>query len=928
MNEKQQQLTFDKGITNVPSDAICSDNALAECIGMVYEDGEHRVIQNPALFATGAPKIVFVHMFNEQSRFITYESNEVKWGIVNEGAYDHKGNVMNVNGTPSVTAIGKVLIVNDDDGMHFFLWKDNAYTDYSTDMPEIFLNMWLDPSKEIDPHDNPIHIVTGQTFLEDYITESSVTNIINFNLPTDKEKHDGWQNAVIGAITEKINTLHKLGAFCFPFWVRYGIVMYDNSVTHLSAPILVMPSVLHGAYMDHTNADGENEVPSRDVPPFSVISFYFKPDVAFGFLRAQLSQDAVNTLNDWKDIVSGIRIYVSEEVKPFELEGVWDFFNVVKEENTTILRDSVCMREWSTGLLPVPASSWHSYSSKRRYDDEDQPIVNNLTTFVMPQQKTEEKIRKELIDNSVFYKLFDIDITEISTNTIVAEDKFGKNFLLNLTTQEILENDDYFSHAKTKADYMFPYNGRLNIAGIKRIPFEGAHQFMLCETISTYDFTIRVYIDVDGEEIIASHTVTNCKPMLGKYFYYPDPRAKKAEVYMKDNNVYKLLYTFTLKEHPGLNGAYYFEGFPNADDKGFDSVLGYYDNCYPQLQDVTLPSYDQKAENLSNTVQTSEVNNPFLFLAKGTFKIGVGTITAMSTVTHALSQGQFGAFPLLVFADSGVWAATLNSEGYFTKVDPLSREVCNNTDSVVQTDNSVFFSSEKGLMCISQTGVVCVSKQLTSMTQFLRNAFIAYDYRDSLLWIFNNSRYAYIYSLKSGTFSRYDFGTHVETVDNIETQVDNVVTNVVNNYPDYLLQINSTLLSLISRDIDYADTALYDAMLENRPMKLENALALKSIMQVRHICQFSPYTVTETHEDPETHENVETTETRRGTMSLHIYASNNLDTEPNSWVELHSLRGTPWKYYRFRYDFSNLIATDRFAGTMLITQERRTNKLR
>jgi hypothetical protein len=83
-------------------------------------------------------------------------------------------------------------------------------------------------------------------------------------------------------------------------------------------------------------------------------------------------------------------------------------------------------------------------------------------------------------------------------------------------------------------------------------------------------------------------------------------------------------------------------------------------------------------------------------------------------------------------------------------------------------------------------------------------------------------------------------------------------------------------------------------------MKLENALALKSIMQIRHIMQM------------------------QGAMSLHIFASNNLD----NWAELHSLRGTPWKYYCFQYDFSNLKATDRFAGTMLITQERRTNKLR
>jgi hypothetical protein len=89
-------------------------------------------------------------------------------------------------------------------------------------------------------------------------------------------------------------------------------------------------------------------------------------------------------------------------------------------------------------------------------------------------------------------------------------------------------------------------------------------------------------------------------------------------------------------------------------------------------------------------------------------------------------------------------------------------------------------------------------------------------------------------------------------------------------------------------------------------MKLENALALKSIMQVRHITDFSD----------------------AAGIALEIYASNNLKTAQNTWVKLGSLRGKPWKYYRFRYDFTNLIATDRFAGSILVTQERRTDKLR
>jgi len=92
----------------------------------------------------------------------------------------------------------------------------------------------------------------------------------------------------------------------------------------------------------------------------------------------------------------------------------------------------------------------------------------------------------------------------------------------------------------------------------------------------------------------------------------------------------------------------------------------------------------------------------------------------------------------------------------------------------------------------------------------------------------------------------------------------------------------------------------YGGIIVTRPMKFENALALKSLLQVRHITDM------------------------QGTLKLRIFASNNF----KKWVELHSLGGMPWKYYRFAYTFEGLKATDRFAGSVVVTQERRTDKIR
>jgi hypothetical protein len=303
---------------------------------------------------------------------------------------------------------------------------------------------------------------------------------------------------------------------------------------------------------------------------------------------------------------------------------------------------------------------------------------------------------------------------------------------------------------------------------------------------------------------------------------------------------------------------------------------------------------------------TSEVNNPWVFKASGYNCIGNGRILGLSTTTTALSEGQFGQYPLLVFSEDGIWALSLDGTGLYTSIRPMSREVCNNPKSITQTDGAVFFVSKKGLMVITGSQVKCVSEQLSGKIgsfassvnpginigkyqTFFANCFIAYDCRDSLLWIFNNGApTCLVYSIKSGCFGKAAFYA---------------ITNVVNDYPDYIMQDTyHNAYSLTMRQDINVDSTDYNSWMMSRPMKLENALALKSIIQVKHILD---------------------TNTNAG-LVFKIYASNNL----RNWCEITSMRGTPWKYYRFEYTFSNLKATDRFAGTMLITQERRTNKLR
>ena len=118
MNEKQQQLTFEKGITNIPSDALCSDNTLEDSIGMVYDNGEHRVIQKPNSIGTVTGNLVFVH---NGRKIVTY-NNQVGW--MNNNAFVA---ISSYTGNLSVSAIGNTLVLSHGGGVAYAKWDGTAY---------------------------------------------------------------------------------------------------------------------------------------------------------------------------------------------------------------------------------------------------------------------------------------------------------------------------------------------------------------------------------------------------------------------------------------------------------------------------------------------------------------------------------------------------------------------------------------------------------------------------------------------------------------------------------------------------------------------------------------------------------------------------------------------------------------------------------
>ena len=126
--------------------------------------------------------------------------------------------------------------------------------------------------------------------------------------------------------------------------------------------------------------------------------------------------------------------------------------------------------------------------------------------------------------------------------------------------------------------------------------------------------------------------------------------------------------------------------------------------------------------------------------------------------------------------------------------------------------------------------------------------------------------------------------------------------NVANNYPDSLIQFDDSLVySLTGIPLEEDDENTYNGLFTTRPLKLDGSITLKSLRAIKHLA-----------------------DTDDGKISLEVYGSNDC----KHWCKLESLKGKPWKYFKFAYALNGFKANDSFAGSIVVVQNRREDKIR
>lgn len=928
---ERNNIAFQYGIHRSPSAA--NDGELAECVNLEAHNGELTPSVMPEVVFTlpEGSKLLFVHTSGNYKNYIIQQGENLCWI-----ADDDKEKVNDIGQlTPtSIHSVGNTLVVLTDESMEYILYKPSYYKRIGSKPPFCSISFGLQQTDIGYPHGDFLsqEFITshdfdranyGQQLIDDIISyTNNETGTLVFDLEEDYKnieetgRESSTQNknsfvlAMVAKMTESFHAtvnsnkavFSKMGVFTDSFFLRYAYRMYDGSHYMHSAPILFPLSIdgpgttvrLPSVFGDIGTQVGITLSMPKQKLDYQIIGLYNE--------EGKIGNEA---LEDWSDVIKGLDVFVTKGIPSYNADSkVYGFTSEFKDSNNILY-----CGKFEEGRSSTSLPKGYTYSS---YSE----LMNANRVSLILEKKDDEKFKKSIKGASLFYRVSSFN----DVQSIIKDDgerkllNIEENTLTNLEQQERLE-DDYDSHNRIIPSFAHVYNGRLNVSGIQTklfngYPMESMVPYTYVNYETNYIWSSKIKIEIEGREIDVVSKSNIKLHELPAFIYYPSPKAQEFTLYMYNNEetpISSFLATFKAEVHQLLNGSFYLsDSFGVNDSYTLDLHA-----ANPQPSGNPYISYPNK-------IYTSEVNNPFYFPLSGRNSIGTGNIIAITSNTKAISPGQFGQYPLIVFSTDGVWAMQIGNEGLYEAVHPISKDICVNPN-ILQTEGPVLFATHNGLHSVMAEQVTNLSKIMkgrpevadipqvdeyyshlkdtatdeTSFNEFIENAFFADDYINNRAVIYNPDKdYAYIYCLDCGMFSKM-----VITKDGVPVRMQ----NVVRAYPEVYMQSGSDIYTFLP-DRDKIDGNIYKGVLITRTMVFGDPLAMKVVNDIRLIYRKS------------------SAESR---CRYAMYVSN----DGYQWTRRTSLRGHSFKYFRFVI-FTELADTDALQGMSVMFDYRRTNKLR
>lgn len=818
--------------------------------------------------------------------------------------------------------------------------------------------------------------------LDVWIPRTHVKNTSDYDLDdvgVEAEKMNRLKDTLKAAANKaSVRWVTKENRFQYPFFIRFAYRLYDGSLTMHSAPILMpvnvgtsnlaFPLVRVDSYFDDEAGDNDARIEQIVVHLLTHHIQYMLGGSAEKLLR-------------WKDIVKSVDVFVSAPIytydqagKKFEkhpldklLPGVYSLTQSGESglHKYTTLAASVENYSNSINSTDIDNRSSGFYCETYVNDDGDWRPLSGPHYITLPAFSA-ENIADKVRGCSNFYLWKSLKLQDLEkVNVGKYEDLTVKEgYMQSLTEREVM-TDDYFSHCENNPSLLHTYNARLNMAGVQRKAYtnfyfnnffcytdgiiakekvedgvvvtdENNNAVMEGETPGENLRFVRFYVHIrrDKNIIVRSYAgyMNDRSPL--PYFFYPDPAAYKVmfecrKVVKKSNGSgYDIetsgqatFYEVELQEHSGLNGAVWFDNFRTAlsDKNKIKTASEQTQSGRDYIKENTRYSQGKDLlENIGNKLYTSEVNNPFLFSPKNVTTIGNGIILGLAAAVRALSQGQFGQFPLYAFTTEGVWSLETSTTGSFSARQPITRDVVlGDGRSITSLDTSVLFATERGIMQLGGSSTVCISDEIKNLEkkvlplskiggdeieiapfrEFLQECRMIYDYTNQRVIVYNPSiqdggalyPYAYVYSLKSRKWGLMQSG---------------LLYNL-NSYPDaYAVQEGK----VVDVSPDAGSSAGIKGLLMTRPLKLDNGDVLKTIDTIIQRGYFNGSIEGST-----------------------LYGSRDLFTWYKIWSSgdhyLRGFSGTPYKYFKIELR-CNFSPTESLTGCTVRFTPRYINKPR
>lgn len=462
--------------------------------------------------------------------------------------------------------------------------------------------------------------------------------------PTRLEMADRnyFNDAYYNAFFQLQENAWKKYTFIQPVLIRYAVTLYDGSQIFSSSPVMIsLPEPIQPCQLE-IRLKSSNELCSGSYRGQILAENYC---IKYHIHRLNL--------DNWKDIVRSVDFFVAPETTIFEPDQ--------KQQGLEFTIERI---------------------------EENETITFYLKGDISFLDKKE--IQKQYLQAPLFYKIASIEDWSgwKEGDTYEIEHEIRPDQLVH---EEILSPDNT-TLLSTGAQVSYVHDKRLHLANLKKKMFPG-FPLSLFTTGKEFAETAEAYICTSlkterGEcKVVWSGVLNYFCNQISPLLSYPDSNAYKMEIAVKSNTgIYRKSFDLTPSEYE--NRADYLDESLTAIVLGQVSSSG----------EFSIPTPYNDTYEQPNILRVSKYENPFIFPAEQTYSASNSNITGIATITAALSEGQFGEFPLYLFTEEGIWALQNGTGGAcYSAQHQLSRESIPKGYPIVPLEGSIVFYTQKGL---------------------------------------------------------------------------------------------------------------------------------------------------------------------------------------------------------------------------------------